>query len=297
MLENYEVILEKWIQDPVFGKIIFIIIAIIFLLTLKRYILKNAITKIGDKKARYQTRKIINFFLFLIIVFIISIAFNEKMEALTVTFGVIGAGVAFALQEVITSVAGWINITLNKVFNIGDRVQLGGIKGDVIDISVLTTTIMEIGAWVDGDLYNGRVVKVSNSCVFKDAVFNYSGEFPFLWDEVIISVTHDSDIKEAMLISEEIASQIQGDYEQGAEKKWNELLKKYVLEDAKVGNFSSITFDMNAVHIKLRYVTNFKERRKTKSVLSETILQRFQAAENIHFAGATLEITNLKDIK
>lgn len=85
-------------------------------------------------------------------------------------FGVLGAGVAFALQEVIASVAGWIAQSFGRLYDVGDRIQLGGIKGDVIDIGVLRTTLMECGGWVNGDQYNGRVVRVANSFIFKEPV-------------------------------------------------------------------------------------------------------------------------------
>src|SRR5690606_5854844 len=117
-----------------------------------------------------------------------------RLGGLTVALGVAGAGIAFALQEVITSVAGWMATIFGNFYKTGDRVQLGGIKGDVIDIGVLRTTIMETGEWVNGDLYNGRIVLVANSFVFKEPVFNYSGDFSFLWDEIVISVQYGSDI-------------------------------------------------------------------------------------------------------
>ena len=79
-------------------------------------------------------------------------------------------------------------ILFGGFYKTGDRVQLGGIKGDVMDIGVLRTTVMEIGQWVDGDLYNGRIVLVANSFVFKEPVFNYSGDFPFLWDGIKIPI-------------------------------------------------------------------------------------------------------------
>ncbi len=101
---------------------------------------------------------------------------------LTLAAGIVSAGVAFAAQEVIVSVAGWLTILFAHFYRIGDRVELGGIRGDVIEIGVLRTRLMEIGQWVHSDLYNGRVVLVANSFVFKEPVFNYSGEFPFVWD-------------------------------------------------------------------------------------------------------------------
>jgi small-conductance mechanosensitive channel len=95
---------------------------------------------------------------------------------LTVAFGVAGAGIAFALQEVIVSVAGWMAILFSNFYRVGDHVLLGGTTGDVIDIGILRLTLMECGQWVGGDQYTGRIVRISNSHIFKDAVFNYSAD-------------------------------------------------------------------------------------------------------------------------
>src|SRR5690606_17311423 len=107
-------------------------------------------------------------FAMILMLLVAGFIFSDKLSNLTVALGVTGAGIAVALKEVIASVAGWFAISFNHFFRVGDRVQLGGIKGDVIDIGVLRTTLMEIGEWVDGDLYNGRTVRVFNSFVFKE---------------------------------------------------------------------------------------------------------------------------------
>ena len=110
--------------------------------------------------------------------------YSDKLGNVGVALGVAGAGIAFALQEVIISIAGWFSIMIGGIVGIGQRIKVGDLKGDIIDIGVLNTTIMEIGDWVDGDLYNGRIVNISNSFVFKEKVHNYSAEYPFLWDEI-----------------------------------------------------------------------------------------------------------------
>ena len=138
------------------------------------------------------------------------IIFQEKLGGLTIAIGVAGAVIAFALQEVIVSVAGWFAITFSHFYKTGDRIQLGGIKGDVIDIGILRTTIMEIGEWVKGDNYNGRVVRVANSFVFKEPVFNYSGDFPFLWDEISVPIKYGSDYSKTRHMQEKIAHQMFG---------------------------------------------------------------------------------------
>ena len=111
----------------------------------------------------------------------------------TVAMGILGAGIAFASQEVIGSFAGFINIVTGNLFRIGDRVRIGEVTGDVLDVSILRTTVMEIGEWVQADQYTGRIVTVANRTVFSDPVFNYTARWPYLWDEIVIPVTYDSD--------------------------------------------------------------------------------------------------------
>jgi small-conductance mechanosensitive channel len=94
--------------------------------------------------------------------------FRDKVGSIGATMGVIGAGVAFALQEVIISVAGWLNIIFTNNIMVGQRVRIANVKGDVIDIGVLSTTVMETGDWIAGDLYNGSIVTIANSFVFKE---------------------------------------------------------------------------------------------------------------------------------
>jgi len=153
---------------------------------------KNLFSKIKDNDNRYKAKKFSTFIGYLATVIFLTVIFSKKMGGLTVALGVAGAGIAFALQEVVASFAGWLAIMFGGFYNSGDRVQLGGIKGDVMDIGVLRTTIMETGQWVDGDLYNGRIVLIANSYVFKEPVFNYSGDFPFLWDEIKIPINMEA---------------------------------------------------------------------------------------------------------
>lgn len=173
--------LPPWLQTLTWAIGIAILIRLFFVL------LKRRVQKSGqDNDNRYKTQKILDAVSYVIIILALLIVYSENLSGLTVALGVAGAGIAFAFQEVIASVAGWLALMFGNFYRTGDRVQLGGIKGDVIDIGVIRTTLMETGQWVDGDLYNGRIVRVANSFVFKEPVFNYSGDFPFLWDEIKI---------------------------------------------------------------------------------------------------------------
>ena len=225
-----------------------------------------------------------------------TIVFSDKLGGFTVALGVAGAGIAFALQEVIASVAGWVTILFGGFYKTGDRVQLGGIKGDVMDIGILRTTIMETGQWVDGDLYNGRIVLIANSFVFKEPVFNYSGEFPFLWDEIKIPIQYGSNYDKTKQILLKIGQGIAEELTETSRAKWQELQNKYRLEDAITNPVVSLVANDNWVEFTLRYVVGYKKRRATKTELFTQLLKEIEATNGeIKFASATFHLVDAPD--
>jgi len=290
--------IKQFLFNPTVGKIstVFIGIAIIWLLM--KAIQKNLFSKLKDNDNRYRAKKIGSFIGYVLTIILITIVYSDKLGGLTVAFGVAGAGIAFALQEVIASFAGWLAIMFGEFYKTGDRVQLGGIKGDVMDIGVLRTTIMETGQWVDGDLYNGRIVLVANSFVFKEPVFNYSGDFPFLWDEIKIPIQYGSNYDKAKAILLEIGEDITGVLTQHSKEKWNELQNKYRLENAQTEPMVSLVANDNWVEFTLRYVVDFKQRRSTKNELFTRILKAIEATNGeIKFASATFQLVEVPKIK
>jgi small-conductance mechanosensitive channel len=188
--------------------------------------------EIKDAETSYRARRFVNSLGYVAYILVIVTVFGAELSGLTVALGVAGAGVAFALQEIIASVAGWAAISFGHFYHSGDRIQLGGIMGDVIDIGILRTTIMECGQWVSADLYNGRIVRVANSFVFKEPVFNYSGDFAFLWDEISVPVKYGGDYRLAREILYRVADEVVGDYTARASAEWQRMVKRYMVEDA-----------------------------------------------------------------
>ncbi|MBL7961989.1 mechanosensitive ion channel, partial [bacterium] len=187
-----ENLIQEFLFNPIVGKVVTILVGVVVIWALIKALQKNLFSKIKDNDNRYRAKKLSSFIGYFFTIILLTIVYSDKLGGLTVALGVAGAGIAFALQEVIASIAGWLAIMFGGFYKTGDRVQLGGIKGDVMDIGVLRTTIMETGQWVDGDLYNGRIVLIANSFVFKEPVFNYSGDFPFLWDEIKVPIQYGS---------------------------------------------------------------------------------------------------------
>ena len=289
-----EATLKNWLFDPMVGKIVVSLLVILLVIIVVRLIQRALGRYVQNSDRRYRMRKMVTFFGYLLIVFLLTLVFSDKLSSLTVAFGVTGAGIAFALQEVIASVAGWVAMSFGSLYRIGDRIQLGGIKGDVIDIGVLRTTLMECGGWISGDLYNGRIVRVSNSFIFKEPVFNYSADFPFLWDEIIMPVRYGSDYTLARGIFQEVLEEVTGDYASRSKAIWNQMTEKYRIEDLKVEPVVTLITNDNWVEYTLRYVVDYKNRRTTKDMICERVLNRIEGNEGrIKLGSATFELTSL----
>src|SRR5271154_1724484 len=183
--------------------------------------------RFGRSDARYKVRKFVVFSGYLAILLFLAILFEDRLGRLSFAFGVAGAGVAVALQDVLASIAGAFSIGFSKLYAVGDRVQIGDTKGDVIDIGLLRTTLLETGNWVSRDLYNGRIVRIPNSTVLKGSVFNYSQGFPFVWDEIKIPFTTTSDCQFAREMLLRVAKEAIGESLFEAQSSWKTVSENF----------------------------------------------------------------------
>lgn len=290
--------LINWLLKDPWGKLVLTLSCFISLWILIRFIRLAITNRVKDKDSRYRSKKLIGFGGYILSFIIILVIYSGSLKNVTVALGIAGAGIAFALQEVIASIAGWIAVMLGGFYNTGDRVQLGGIKGDVIDIGVLRTTVMEIGNWVDGDLYNGRIVRIANSFVFKEPVFNYSADFPFLWDEIKIPIQYGSNYEKAREIFSSVANEVCEKFSAEALKTWERMVRKYLIEDATTEPMVTIIANDNWVEFTIRYTVGFKRRRITKDQLFTRILDEIGKTGNeIKFASTTFQLVDLPQVQ
>ena len=288
--------IQEYLYNPTVGKIVTFLVGVAIIWMVINAVQKKLFSRIKDNDNRYRAKKFSTFVGYLITVVFLTVIFSDKLGGFTVALGVAGAGIAFALQEVIASFAGWLAIMFGGFYNTGDRVQLGGIKGDVMDIGVLRTTIMETGQWVDGDLYNGRIVLIANSYVFKEPVFNYSGDFPFLWDEIKIPIQYGSNYDKAKDIILNVGIEVAGDLTVTSKEKWHSLQNKYRLEDAQTEPMVSLVANDNWAEYTLRYVVGYKKRRLTKTALFIKILTQIEATNGaVKMASATFQLVQAPD--
>lgn len=290
--------IQKILHNPTIGKLVTIFFGIAVIWLVIKYLQKRMFSKIRENDNRYRAKKFSTFIGYILTIVLFTVVFSDKLGGLTVALGVAGAGVAFALQEVIASFAGWLAIMFGGFYKPGDRVQLGGIKGDVMDIGVLRTTIMETGQWVDGDLYNGRIVLIANSFVFKEPVFNYSGDFPFLWDEIKLPIKFGSDYAKTKELLTRVGMEIAGELPTLSKEKWNRLQNNFRLEDAQTEPMVSLIANDNWVEFTLRYVVDYKKRRATKTELFTKILSEIDnSGGEIGMASATFHLVEAPEIK
>jgi len=283
----------KILFSPLAVKIISLSFGILLIWIIIKITRIRLFSKIKNIDNRYHANKISGFIGFLLSLLLMLIVFSDKLSGATIAFGVAGAGIALALQEVIVSFAGWVAIMFGNFYKSGDRIQMAGVTGDVMDIGVLRTTIMETGQWVEGDLYNGRIVLVANSFVLKEPVYNYSGEFPFLWDEIKIPISTDSDFEFAREMLLNIGKEVATDLSYQSKEKWKKLQYKYRLEDAQSEPMVSLSANESRIELILRYVVNYKRRRTTKTELFTRVLNEIAASKGaVKLATASIQIIN-----
>lgn len=273
------------------------IIWALFILILAWLLQKVISRTITENMIRYRTKKAVRLFSYFLIIVLAIVSFTGKLQYLTITIGLISAGIAFALQEVVLSVAGWISIFGSSIYKPGDRIEINNIKGDVIDIGITKTTLMEIGDWVSSDNYNGVIVQVSNAFVFKSAVRNYSTDFPFVWDEINIPIKYGSDVRMAYHIMQEVTKKSLADYAKFAKVEWQRMVNKYLIEDAIIQPTVAMTLNDNWIEYNIRYIVDFKKRRLTKHELFIDLYEAIEKTEGkVTMASATFELTGMPPI-
>jgi len=246
--------------------------------------------------AIYTIRKVIRYAITAISAIIIYGIWVDQLGDLSVALGILGAGLAFALQEVIGSFAGWLTIITGNPFNIGDRIETGGIKGDVVDIGILRTTIMEIGNWLEGDHNTGRIVTLSNAFIFKEPLFSYSVHLHYIWDEIRIPVPYGTDWEKAIEIMSNAINQNPAYQEllPKAEAQRQELRKRIAVKITPLEPRIFVNLTDNWIQLGLVYPVDTDLRRLFRSEVSQTILAGFDAA-GIEIASTTIAIVDFPE--
>lgn len=261
----------------------------------------------GAGRLRFWSRQIVSIVLALgLILGLISIWFDDPTR-LTTAFGLVTAGLAFALQRVITATAGYFVILRGKTFNVGDRIVMGGVRGDVIALTFMQTKIMEMGQpppvsgaepemWVQSRQYTGRIVTVSNDKIFDEPVYNYTYHFPYVWEEMRLPVSYRDDRHAAERILLEAAGRHAIGADKLSEEHRRELARRYNIEVGEVAPKVYWRITDNWLELAVRFLSPDHGTRGIKDAMSREILSKLDAA-GIGIASATYEIVGLPKLQ
>ena len=277
----------------IFYSVVILLIAYIANIFIERLIKKQ----IRQTRERYTIRKAISTIVSILTFGAILAVWFKETTTLVVAYGLLSAGIAIALQDVLRSIAGGIIIILTGPFKAGDRIQVDNDLGDVLDIKLFYTTIMELREWVDGDQYSGRITQIPNNFILNKSVKNYTKDFSFIWDELYLMLTYDSNLKKAQEITLKAAHEITDPFKISAKNELLELGEKYLITPSDVEEQIYTKITDNWVDLRLRYVVDPRQRRLVKRSLYEKILEAFSKEEDIRIASATIDIVGFPKIE
>tara|TARA_R110001592_G_scaffold4133_8_gene23190 strand:+ start:3665 stop:4564 length:900 start_codon:yes stop_codon:yes gene_type:complete len=290
--------LLQFFENPTVIKVAKLLMWILFIIIIIGIVRKTLKKRIDNISVRYKAQKGVEIVGYVLIIFLILMAITvDNLKDYTIIIGLFTAGITFTLQELILSIAGSFYIFFVRVYKPGDRIEINNIKGDVIDIDSIYTTIMEMGEWVSSDNYSGRIVKISNAFVFKGPIKNYSMDFPFVWDELNILITYGSDTELAKTIIMNSANELLSDYTDKSKAKWEEMVERYYIENATLEPTIAMNLTDNWIQLNLRYITDYKRRRNTKHILFQLIEKAILHTNGkVNLASTTLQLLQIPPI-
>jgi small-conductance mechanosensitive channel len=242
-----------------------------------------------------------------LVVGLASIWFDDPGRLATVA-GFVSAGLAVALQRVVTSFAAYLIILRGRVYTVGDRITIGGVRGDVVALGFMQTSVMEMGeapgeqadapaTWVKARQYTGRLVRVTNDKIFDSPVYNYTREFPYVWEELHVPVKYGADAKLAESILLDVARRHTADIVRDAQPAIGTLHHHFYLpESLTLDPHVYLHLTDNWIELSVRFLARVRGVRQLKDAMSRDILAAFEAHE-LEIASGTYEITAVPPIR
>ncbi|TYQ12777.1 UNVERIFIED_CONTAM: small-conductance mechanosensitive channel [Acetivibrio alkalicellulosi] len=268
------------------------LVVIITIYAVKSLLLKVLHSKIEDISSYYKVRRIVNVSSFFIIILLLLLIWIRIGSSVTTYLGLFSAGIALALKDILINISAWIYILIRKPFEVGQRIEIDGVKGDVIDQSTFHFSMIEIGNWVDAEQSTGRIIHFPNHKIFTNYLANYSTGFEYIWNEIKVTVTFESDWKKAKKILKEIADKHTEDLTKEMQESIKEASKKYMIYYNNLTPIVYTDVKDSGIVLTIRYVCKPQERRISSEAIWESILDTFQQQTDIEIAYPTRRVVN-----
>jgi small-conductance mechanosensitive channel len=263
------------------------LIAILVLWLVRRITLAVIWRRVEDVRVRYRWQKTTSYIVVPLGILIVGRIWFEGFSSIATFLGLVSAGIAIALKDLLVNLAGWVFILWRRPFEVGDRIQLGEHSGDVIDVRIFQFTLLEIGNWVGADQSTGRVVHVPNGKVLTDTLANYSKGFQYIWNELPVLITFESNWRKAKDILAEIAEKHAAHVTGHAEERIKEVSRKFMIFYSTLTPTVYTSVADCGVLLTVRYLCEPRLRRSSTQAIWEDVLLAFGKCEDIDFAYPT----------
>ena len=268
------------------------IATILFLWLVRTIVVRMVWKKTESIQVRYRWQKTSAYLAVTLGILFIGRIWFAGIQPLATFLGLVTAGLAIALQDIVKSFAGWGFILWRRPFSLGDRIQIGQYSGDVIDIRIFKFTMLEIGNWVGADQSTGRLIHIPNSLVLTDVIANYGQGFQFIWNEIPVLITFESNWKKGKKILEKIATRHAAHLTSEAEKKIKAASKKYMIFYERLTPVVYTSVQDCGVLLTIRFLIEPRRRRSSEQSIWEDILKSFAKCDDIDFAYPTQRFYN-----
>ena len=269
------------------NKILVSIFIILFLSLFRFAVLRLVWRQTQNVKTRYQWKRSLSFTIPILGVFLVGAVWIKAFEEFGTFLGLFTAGIAIALKDPLTNLAGWLFILFRKPFSVGDRVQVGPNTGDIIDIRLFQFTMLEIGNWVEADQSTGRIIHLPNGKVFTEPQANYSSGFEYIWNEIQVTITFESNWNKAKTVLDDIIGRHAENVKLKAEQEILEASKNYMIYYKHLTPIVYTKVMDYGVRLTMRYLCNPRKRRGSENDIWQAILTQFNSQNDIQFAYPT----------
>ncbi|MCF7794139.1 MAG: mechanosensitive ion channel family protein [Candidatus Cloacimonetes bacterium] len=298
-MEAFENLLQQipYVDSPFMIKVLKSIIFLALLWLIKIIIRQFVLKRISDVKVHYQWRKILNTIFVILGFIIIGRIWYEGVQSLVTYLGLLSAGIAVALKDPISNLAGWLFIVSRKPFDVGDRIQLGEYAGDVIDLSAFQISILEIGNWVQADQSTGRIIHIPNGKIFTQELANYDKGFKYIWNEIRVLITFESDWQKAKKILLEIVNNKGENISTAMERQIKRAARKFMIYYKNLTPIVYTDVKDSGVQLTIRHLCETRRRRGYNEAIWEDILTEFAKHDDIDLAYPTTRFYKLGEEK
>lgn len=267
---------------------VFATVAIVLALWLVRFlIVRLVLRRTEDVRIRYRWSKVTGYVAACLGIFLVGRLWFEGVTSLATFLGLLSAGLAIALKDVVADIAGWAFLMWRRPFWIGDRIQIGEFAGDVIDIRLFKFTLLEIRGWVHADQSTGRVLHVPNGMALSHTVASFNQGFHYIWNEVPVLVTFESNWRKAKEIIQRVGEKHAENLSEAAQQRIREASRRFMIFYTTLTPTVYTSIRDSGVLLTLRHLCEPRRRRSAEQAICEDILDEFGKCDDVDFAYPT----------